>query len=345
MSFRKSAIVLLIILVFASGAYTGYWFYARETAARIIENWTAQRRAEGYDISFDMPRFDGYPLLIRASLGEPRLRHGDFAWRGEGLAVEFQPWNFQRIRIDLQGKQWLALEPNARPMLLTPSEAAIVARLSNRGQLKDATLLLRNIQLSDPDGVSLLQAAEIWLEADAPEIPPREHTDKALALSLAAADIVLPETADGPLGRTVATLRTDMQVNGVIVNGTIHEAVEAWRRSGGTVDVDWFHLVWGEFDLRAKGTMALDELARPLGAFSTDIRGQNQALDALVARALLEERTATLAKIGLALLSKSPPEGGAPVLTVPVTAQDGHLYAGPVRILDLSPIRLSALPR
>ncbi len=345
MNTRKSAIVIVVFLIAVGAAYTGYWFYARGVAVQIIDNWAAQRRAEGYKVAFDAPVIDGYPLLVRAVLGKPLLLRDAFVWRGEKMKIEFQPWNFHRIRIDLEGKQWVTLRENADPAILEPVEAAIVVTLSTQGRFSNASLLLRELRLSDSAGATLLQAAEIWLEATAPNEPPADHTDEGMALSLSAADIVLPEKVDGPLGRTVSKLRADLQVRGEVPGGPLEEALETWRRNGGTVDVDWLHVTWGNFDLRAKGTIALDAEARPLGAFSTDIRGHNHALDALVAHSVLEPNTATFAKVALSLLAKSPPEGGAPVLTIPVTAQNGRLYAGPLKILDLDPIRFPAPPR
>ena len=340
---RKTAIAVTLFAILA--AYTGYWFYARSIAVQAIDNWAEQRRAEGYTVGFAAPEIGGFPLLIRAVLAKPHLQRDALEWRGERMKIELQPWSFRKIRIDLEGKQWLTLQEGAERMTLAPSEAAIVARLSETGRLDNAALLMRDLQVTNPASVSLLQAAEIWLEAKAPQTPPASHADESLALALSAADIVLPKNIDGPLGRNLAKLRADLQIRGAVPGGAFAEAVETWRRSGGTVDVDWFQVNWGELDLRAKGTVALDDQSRPLGAFSTDIRGHNHAVDALVALGVLELGTATMTKIGLALLAKSPPEGGPPVLTLPVTAQDGHLYAGPLKVLDLDPIRLPTLQK
>ncbi|MEC9153249.1 MAG: DUF2125 domain-containing protein [Pseudomonadota bacterium] len=338
MILRKSAIVISVIAL--AMAYIGYWFYARTVVLQVINDWTEQRRAEGFTVSYDGPDFGGFPLLVRAVLKNPQLQRNAFAWRGERMQIELQPWNFQRIRIDLEGKQRVTLKEGAAQMTLVPTEAAIVAKLSEVGRFADATLLVHDLTLSNPAEQSLLQVAEIWLKATAPTTSPASHQDVSLGLSLSAADILLPRGLDGPLGRKISKIRADLQVRGSVPSGSREEALEAWRRSGGTVDVNWLQINWAKFDLRAKGTIALDNKVRPIGAFSTDIRGHNQALDALVAHAVLEPATATMAKIGLTLLAKSPPEGGAPVLTLPVTAQDGHLYAGPLKILDLDPIRL-----
>lgn len=337
---RKSAIILIVLSLAA--AYSGYWYYARGVALQVIHDWTEQRRADGYKISHDPPRIGGFPHLIRAVLENPELSRDGFTFRGERLRIELQPWNFRRLRFDFLGKQWITPSSNADRVTLTTAEAAVVATLSDTGRLADAKLLIRDMQASDSNDVSPVRAAEIWLEFTAPDTPPKTHTDQSLSLSLSAVDVLLPEQVDGPLGRTLSKFRADLQLRGPMPGGAAADALETWRRSGGTVDVDWLQVVWGDFDLRAKGTIALDEQARPIGAFSTDIRGHNAALDALVAHSILKVGESTMAKIGLALLAKSPPEGGASVLSLPVTAQDGRLFAGPLKILDLDPIRLPA---
>ncbi len=341
MTYRK-AIVMPLLLVIAATAYTGYWFYARATAAEMINDWVTQRRDEGYDIAFDAIEFGGFPLLIHADLNQPRLRRGEFSWQGERLSIEFRPWNFRRIRADFKGKQLISLTGGRPPIALASKEAAIVARLSSNGRLADADLLLRDLELSNSDGKLEARVAEIWVQAKVPETTPAKHTDKNLSLSASAAEIVLSELVADSLGREISKFRADIQLKGPLPRGAIKDALDVWRRNGGTLDIDWFHMVWGPADLRAKGTAALDAQSRPLGAFTADVRGYNHVLEALVARSVLERKTVTLAKIGLSLLAKSPPEGGEPVLTIPVTAQDGHLYAGPVKILDLAPIRLPA---
>ena len=339
MSIRKSAISIALFLIISIGAYTGYWFYARKLAAAIIDDWTTQQRAEGYEVTYSAPVFSGYPLLIRAVLDQPSVKRDNFTWRGERLSIESQPWNYRRIRLDIQGKQWVTLAHDLQSFVLTSAKAAIVAKLSSVGSIAEASILFRDLSIAQADNAAISKVAELWLEAVAPTNTPQTHTDNNLSLSLSAVDIVLPDTVAGPFGQDISKLRADVKIKGAIPNIALNEALEAWRRSGGTLDVDWFHIIWGTFDLRAKGTVALDDQARPLGAFSTDIRGHSQALDALVSHAVLKPKTATLAKIGLSLLAKTPPEGGTPVLTLPVTAQDGHLYAGPIKIFELPSLR------
>jgi len=344
---RKAALALALCLVLAIGVYTGYWFYARGIAGDLIANWAAQRRAEGYTVSWDSAPIGGYPLLLRTVLGNPRVARAErgWAWRGGAVAIEVQPWDLKRIRLEMRGPQNIALQWNGRPVTAaaTAGEAVIVARLSDSGRLAGATAIVRKLRVAEAANASeadTFSAAEIWLEALLPDTPPTSHLDPALTLSLAATDIRLPAAAAGPLGRDAAKLHARAQIMGALADkGSTRAKIDAWRRDGGAVEITWLDAVWGPLGLRAKGTLTLDDKARPLGAFSADITGFAKTMDAFAAAGMMKKGPATLAKAGMALMAKTPKDGGPSVLTVPVTAQSGALFLGPVRILDLPPIR------
>ena len=125
---------------------------------------------------------------------------------------------------------------------------------------------------------------------------------------------------------------------GALPSGPLVESLQRWRESGGTVELKWLHLAWGPIDIKLKGTLALDAQLRPIGALSADIAGFAEAIDALVVAGVVEGDTGRLARAGLGLLAKRPEGGGPPVLSVPMTAQDGRLYLGPIAITELPPV-------
>jgi len=347
MRFGKSLLIAILASLTIAVAHSGYWYYARGLALDLIAGWLDARRDEGYRIAHDPMQSEGFPFAIRVLLAQPSVVAPDGSWRWQGarLALEAQPWNLHRFRLEAHGAQDLTIEREGAPYRITmePKEATSIVAFWRDGQPKSASVLLREVRVSGDPGD--WQAAEVWIEATRPESPPAAHTETALTLSVAGAGVELPAHVAAPLGHMIETLRGDFRLLGLVGNGPVGQVVERWRRDGGTVEVPWLRVVWGRVDLRAQGSMALDEDWRPMGAFSADIRGYAAGMDALADTAIIEPKMATMAKIGLALLAKRPPEGGDPVLTVPVTAQSGQLYAGPVRISDLPRIRFSAPPR
>ena len=69
------------------------------------------------------------------------------------------------------------------------------------------------------------------------------------------------------------------------------------------------------------------------------ITGFRETVDALVAAGAVRPRDAMTAKIVLGVLAKTPEDGGPPRITAPLSAQDGALYIGPVRLFHLPAIR------
>ena len=115
-------------------------------------------------------------------------------------------------------------------------------------------------------------------------------------------------------------------------------ALESWRDSGGTLEVPWLSMQWGPTKLRAEGTLALDEELRPSAAFDTKVAGLGDTLDALVTAKLIRPDAARLAGVGLMLLARTPPGGGEPELATPLSATDGDVYLGPIKMGRVPPV-------
>ena len=84
--------------------------------------------------------------------------------------------------------------------------------------------------------------------------------------------------------------------------------------------------------------LAADGGMRPLGALTADIRGYEETLQALAEAALIRRDVLPASRVALNLLAKTDETDGRRVLTVPLTAQDGALYLGPIKLLALPPV-------
>ena len=118
---------------------------------------------------------------------------------------------------------------------------------------------------------------------------------------------------------------------GAIPPGPPRQAAAAWRKDGGTVELDRFHLAWGSLGVTASGTLALDQDLQPIGGFSGAISGYDELLAALVAGGRLTSSDARLARIGLAMVSKAGPDG-RPEISTSFTIQNGEMYFGPAKL-------------
>jgi hypothetical protein len=131
------------------------------------------------------------------------------------------------------------------------------------------------------------------------------------------------------------TLKLAAAIDGTVPPGPPLAALVAWRAAGGTIEVKSLDVAWGPLQLSGAGTLTLDRALQPEGAGTAKIRGYAETVDALVAHRLMRPDDGKLAKAGLTLLAKRPPEGGPRVLTVPLRVQQQMLYAGPIELLRL----------
>ena len=166
---------------------------------------------------------------------------------------------------------------------------------------------------------------------DAPPPPSAE-------LSLRLDGVTLPQAQPGPLGPHVQWLTAEAVLDGSVRPDGPAKALAAWRDEGGAVEIRRLELAWGPLLLSGNATLALDGNMQPEGAGTANIRGYGETIDALVAQGLMKPQAGTLTKAALGLMAKTPADGGAKVLTVPLSIQNRVLYAGPIGLLKLPTI-------
>jgi hypothetical protein len=107
------------------------------------------------------------------------------------------------------------------------------------------------------------------------------------------------------------------------------------------VEIDQFQAAAEGIELNAKGTLALDRGLRLLGALTAELKGYDKLVDALAMGGFLRASEAAAAKMALGTVGNTDNNGRA-TISLPVTAQDGRLFLGPVPVAKLKP--LFALP-
>jgi hypothetical protein len=247
-----------------------------------------------------------------------------FSWRSERLRIDLRPWDLQRLRLEATGAQQLQLKStaDALDMTVNATGAEGVVLLARAGGLTALSLILRDVRATDAEQGQILRTDRILADFAQPDRPPIAHTETALEMSLAAEDIELARIDAPLLGKTIGSLRVKAEVLGPLQGETIN-------------------LVWGALDLRANGTVALDERMRPLGALTADIRGYEETLEALAEAEILRRDILPASRVTLNLLARTDPNDGRRVLTVPLTAQDGALFLGPIKLSEIPEVTMS----
>lgn len=342
---RHSLIVLAILGLGAAG-YAGFWFYAAGEMRENFERWAEERRAEGFEVSYDGLAIVGFPFRLAAMFAKPRLAaphspnrwNGQWTWRGARVAAWAWPWRLRRARVAMAGPQTLEFTPQGEtvPTRITFADATGLVGFDSVGQIEGARLRIVAIDVVGGvwRGTRIKELVGTYLRlARGAEAPAGNDARRAEAeFGLAADGVELGSGIQAPLGPRIDRLAAEATIIGVIGPGPVKAALAAWRDAGGTIEVKRISLRWAALRLDAAGTVALDAELRPIGALKARVKGFNETLDALTASRLVKSAEAKIAKVVLGLMAKISAGGGREI-EVPLTAQDGMLYAGPIALM------------
>lgn len=331
-----------LLIVLLGVGYPIFWFIVAGRVEDGFLRWRDARNQQGYVVEHGALDVGGFPTAVRLKIATPAIASTKDGWSVRSAQAEFEivPWNWRRFRVEASGPHQLTGIVQGRPLQVAAEtgSAWLIGRVNSRGRMVEAVAEVRDLRVNQPDGDQLsttkhVQAQLRWPDESAPSGPP------SFDLTVQASDTQLAKKITGPLGPDLRTFRLSGTLNGKPPGKLQRDALDAWRQDGGTIDIRHIVLGWGTLDLSANGTLALDAALRPLGAFTTEIRGHRAMLSALEQNGKLRRREASAARLALDLLSKPSGNGdGRRVVTVPLTAQKGRLYLGPVRLLKLPPI-------
>jgi hypothetical protein len=337
---RARPIPLLLLLLAVLGAgYTAWWFYAADMIRDGIANWIAVERAQGSFIEYKELDVSGFPLSLTAKAADFSIRRADgLNWRGPELTARARPWNPLKITVDLPGEQEAAIvsQGTAPPLSIVAKDGGTgLVNLKLGGGIKDAALHLTHVTAGLPGGLNAATLGQFDLRAAFPETSPADHTGTAVTIQADLKDLGLPPDRKSPLGRTIDTAAFTARIKGLPPTRFTQPAIAAWSQSGGTVEIDALNLAWGPLKMAGTGTLAFDSALQPMGALSAEVTGLNPTMDSLASAGIVRPSDAAMAKVALGLLSRRSTPDKQPIVEASVTAQDGWLYFGPVRLMRM----------
>lgn len=356
-------ILLAAALAALIGGYSFYWFRLAEATEQGIEDWRQAARADGVNLRHRGVSVGGYPFRLEVELEAPQLDiagpDGTVTLSADAVQAVALAWRPGHVIARSEGPlriDWrLPSAPDAPVASATASEAEASLRVVEPGELARAALDLHGISGEAPAGAFSAARAQLHLRRPPPEpegVPPATDggppaPDRGTVPVYQAAlqlDLVrLPEAAVPPeLGPEIESLDIDATLRGEGLTrrwppGGFPAALAAWRDTGGVVDITDLKLAWGPVTLASEGSITVDEQMRPLGAFTVRLGGYEQLVDAIAEQRMVDRRQMALVKMLLGGLSQSDAQGRRTV-QVPVNAQAGRLYLGPIAVLDLPPL-------
>jgi hypothetical protein len=335
----RPILILLLLLAVLGAGYTAWWFYAAGVIRDSIANWIAAERAQASFIEYKTLDVSGFPLSLTAKATDFSIRRADgLSWRGPELTAHARPWNPLKITIDLPGEQEAAIvgQGTTPPLSIMAKDGGTgLVNLRLGGGIKDAALHLTDVTAGLPGGLNAATLGQLELRAAFPEAPPADHTGTAVTIQADLKDLGLPPDKKSPLGRTIDTAAFTARIKGLPPTRFTQPAIAAWSQSGGTIDIDALNLAWGPLGMTGTGTLAFDGTLQPVGALSAEVTGLNPTMDSLASAGIVRPGDAAMAKVALGLLSRRSTPDKQPIVEASVTAQDGWLYFGPVRLMRM----------
>jgi hypothetical protein len=332
---RKSwtaALVAILVLAGLAAGWAIWWHVAAGRFAGSIDLWIAARRAEGYKIEAQRDPIEGFPFHLKTRIAAPSAAAGDgsWTWSGPDLAIDAPAWSPLSIGFAMPGAHRVLAQGHHYEVEAKAAEGLL--SLAADGRLDRFRLTAGGISAQEPGrGAATIDSLYATLGQPAPDacaaIP------ASLSFDLGAETIALPPDPRLALGSTIDHVAASGRLEGPPPRGFDAVSLAAWRDAGGAIDLDLMGLAWGPLKLSGSGTFSLDDQLRPLAAANTSVQGASETLQAVADAGLMKSGDAQLAALGLALLAD-----GQGRVKVPLTAQDGELSSGPLKLAKLQPV-------
>lgn len=339
---RRMILAALAATLVAAGAYTLYWFSVAAGVPGAVAEWAETQRARGYVVSHGAVEVTGFPLAFVVTVGAPVLGQeaGPAPWRWQGGVLESRvgPFSFQSVPYRVRGGSTLTYSSPRfdKPLVATAADSAGRLALDAAGEPDYGDVVFEDVVVLLPDGERRAAAKRVRLESHHHPAADRESRDGSVNLAWRIEGLELPEDRAGPLGPLVARLAGETELSRISADlsglGGQRRTVTAWRDGGGKLLLRGLTVDWGPLLLFAEGALSLDGEMRPLGDIRTRVQGYREVLQALVKSGMVKLEDASQAAIVLDLLSKTPADGGRPVLELPLSARDGTLFLGPFEL-------------
>lgn len=338
MRIRFALIAGLVLATVAIVAYSAAWYRVANQVRTDVETWTRERNASGLETGFRSLAIAGYPFSLRLTVDRPFAAIGRAAhpwrWDGEGLAVIAKPWAPRRLEIVPTGEHRLV---GPTTVVFRAAEAIAELILDEDGKSGELSLELGDLTIgleNDPEPIRV-EVVSLTLEHPTPSAG---QGAAVLFFALDAGGIFAPRAARGPLGANIERLLVEGNVP-IVADGdpSALSSIAQWRDAGGVVEIETLEMRWGGLQLSANGTVTLDDQMRPLAAFSSRVRDYGRIIEAFVGKGILTPREAAVARTVFDLMARRSNDGS---LEVPITVQDGRLFAGPVALVAVPALPL-----
>lgn len=328
---RRPTVLRLLgaVLVIGIGVYSAYWWIAAGKIKEAAAQWRETEHAQKFDVTWQTARVAGYPLSFRLELTgvafKDNASNPPVELDAPTLSAGFRPWDFRNFWLSAPDGMNVTLGAAAAMAKLTAEEGDGAIALG-----ADGTHVWLSLYHTKTTAIATVGARAVHAWLTLPPGAPASHLDAGFAFAINATDVGLPAAPPG-FNPTIDDIGFGVTLTGDFPAGPLRQAAAQWRNSGGTLELDHLDLRWGDMQINGSGTLALDNELQPIGGFSGGISGFDQLLNGLVAAGRVKAGDARVARLALAMLAKTGPDG-RPEIAASLTIQNGEMYLGPVKL-------------
>jgi len=334
---RRTLIAILAILVMLVVAYIVYWNVMASRSDEWVAYWAAPAPGKAWHATYSTTEVTGFPFALDIRVKDPLItwqeRTGETVWQGPFLMVRFKPWTLASFAVELPPEQTVQIDDGERLRLLSVTMISGSATVEmDDGRMSALHAAFRRIVVWHEQNQPPVTADGLTVDYEEVEDAPA-HDASVVINGLGLAGNVVPPF-DAVIPYLAASLRW---VGDLPDQGSLARSLEAWRLTGGVIEVTELKLDWPPLDVAADGTLALDNLLRPIGAFRADVVGYRALLEAMEKAGRLESGQAVVAGTALDIMAQRQ-DDGRKRLAVDVSIQNGMLSVGPIPVYPVGPV-------
>lgn len=324
---------LLIVILVAAAAWSGYWFVGSAGVRAGFEGWFADRRAEGWAADYSDLAVRGFPNRFDTTIDDIVLADPETGWAWEA------PF-FQLLALSYKPTSVIAVWPHEQS-ISTPFDkiavtsqdlrASLTLDAAPRLPLDHATLVGSGLDFAGAERASV---GTLRLATQRIEGTEAEYRYGVLAETVSLPAALVDRLSTGiALPGAVKKLELDMTV--AYDRPWDMDALEVARPQPVQLDLDLAEAEWGELKLAATGEVEVDAAGLPIGTLSIKAERWRDMLRVAVSAGALPDGVARSAERALGFIANL--SGNPNSLNVTLDLRDGGIYLGPV-LLGPAPV-------
>lgn len=313
-------------------AYGLYWLWLAVGLMHAVNGWIGDRQTQGVKASYASVNLAGFPLRVSARLNAPRIESPLGQWQGDFLSVSFAPFAPDRVRLVMHGANHLSV--GSQSWDISSSFIRTDLSFDSDGPFR----VLRSFQMTAGDTrVATGDGFQATVEGFGLSVLPLTQDSESdyktpwASFVVTAAGLNIGGETAGHDVAPVALVEASGRVMGALSFDTPARSLARWSQNGGVLEFDRVVADWPPVAVQGAGTLAFDANLQPQASFSTQFRGMGQFADGLERAGSIDDHAAKLLRTAFSDTAK--PDGkGHVVQTVPLTVQNGKLWAGSVAL-------------